>query len=381
MNKYFKKTVKVLAVVIVALLAVYKIFLAPQKVQVYEARNAPITAVAMGTGTLEAKTRAVISPKISGRIARINVDQGDSVKKGQVLFTLDDKDLIQQVDMAKADLAAANAGIDKALSQIKIYEATEKEAASFYNRISQLVSSGAVSADAFDKARQQKDVAIAQLDHAQLVKLEAERLAAKANASLLYHQERLADTVITAPFDALITKRYRDYGDIVVTGSKVFDIVSLELLWVSAWVDETMLSALKVGQSAEIVFRSEPQGVYHGKVARISPQADSETRQVLVDVAADKLPGLWAIGQRAEVYIQTNHSDSALVIPQKLLVWKQGQPGLYLVSNGKALWRKVSLGIEGKEDVEILDGVETADLIIIPQEKSPKQGRSVKVID
>lgn len=371
---------KIALVCAIALLLVYRIHFAPVPVETCVVKTGPVSAEAMGTGTLEARVRAAISPRISGRIAQVLVDQGDQVTRGQKLVLLDDEDLRQQVEMAKAELSVAQAGVEKAVSGIQRAEATEKEAKSSYARILDLKPSGAVSMDDLEKSQQQMEVAQAELNQAQTVKIEAEKLVIKAAASLQFSQAQLAYTVIGAPFDGLIVKRNRDPGDIVVPGSMVVDMISLDELWISAWVDETLLNQLEVGQAAKIVFRSDPEIELSGKVVRIAPQADRETREVLVDVGIDRLPKSWAIGQRAEVYIETARKENVLVIPQRTVVWRQQQPGVFIIDNGRSFWRKIVLGIEGKETVEVSEGLQPDQAVLIPDSKLPRDGRAVKSI-
>ena len=368
-------------VLLLALFLIYRIVFAPLPVEISTVKIGSITEEVMGTGTLEARVHATISPKISGRIAEVLVDQGDKVTKGQTLLILDDADFRQQVDMARAELAAANASIEKTESQIKSSQATVKEANSTFSRMSPLVSSGVVSVDAFEKAQQQMDVAMANLNLSQSSRIEAEKMAAKAEASLKYYQERLADTVIRSPFDGLIIRRYRDPGSIAVPGSMVLDMISLDQLWISAWVDETQLGKLKVGQISKIVFRSNSKIELPGKVARISPQADSETREVLVDVTIDQMPEIWAIGQRAEVYIQTASKVNALLVPPNAIVWQKGKPGLFINNSGHAKWANVETGLQGKESVEIRKGLKAGDIVIWPRDtkKAITENRAVRI--
>jgi len=370
---------KVALVLFIALVIIYRLHFAAIPVEAVTVKAGSISAEAMGTGTLEARISASIGPKIFGRIAQVLVDQGDRVQQGQELVLLDDEDLRQQVEIAKAELSVAQAGVDKAISGIKSAEATAYEAKASYNRNAQASLSGAVSADVLDKSQQQTKVAEAELNQAQTAKIEAEKQVIKAQASLQFAQAQLAYTVIGAPFDGLIVKRSRDAGDIVVPGSMILDMISLDQLWVSAWVDETLLGRLNVGQTAKIVFRSAPQAELPGKIARISPQADRETREVLVDVTVDRLPQLWAVGQRAEVYIETDRKENVLVIPQRVVVWRQGQPGVFVVEKGKAYWRKIVPGIEGKEAVEVADGLQAGQNVIIPGPSALKDRRAVKV--
>jgi len=371
---------KTALVLSIALIIVYRIHFAPVPVESCTVKTGLISAEAMGTGTLEARVRATISPKISGRIAQVLVDQGDKVIKGQKLVLLADEDLRQQVEMAKAELSVAHAGVEKAVSGIKSAEATEKEAKTSYARISQLAPSGAVSVDALEKSQQQMEVAQAELNRAQTAKIEAEKLVIKAEASLQFAQAQLSYTVICAPFDGLIIKRNRDPGDVVVPGSMILDMVSLDQLWISAWVDETMLNQLEVGQASRIVFRSDPTIGLPGKVVRIAPQADRETRELLVDVGIDRMPDIWAIGQRAEVYIETARKENVMVVPQRVVVWRQQQPGVYMIENGRAYWRKIALGIQGKDNVEVTEALLSGQFVLIPGSKLPRDGRAVKAI-
>jgi RND family efflux transporter MFP subunit len=380
MHRYSKTGLKVLAAAVIGGVIAYFLFFAPLTVNSLQVSSGSITAEAMGTGTLEARVRTLISPQIPGRLAQVLVDQGDRVVKGQTLLILDDEDLQQQVEMAKAELSFARAGVDKAASGVTRAEAIEKEARTSYARYAQISPSGAVSVDVFEKVRQQMEVAEAELKQAHSAKLEAEKLVAKDEASLQYAQAQLAYTVIAAPFDGLVVKRYRDPGGIVVPGNMVLELISLEQLWISAWLDETLLSTLKVGQTAAVVFRSDPGVTLPGTVVRISPQADRETREVLVDVAVDPLPRSWAVGQRAEVYIETDRKDNTLLIPQRVVVWRQGQPGVFLIDDGRASWRRIVPGIEGKETVEVIEGLSQGQSVLIPGLSMPADGRRVKVV-
>ena len=109
-------------------------------------------------------------------------------------------------------------------------------------------------------------MAEAELSGRKLAKVEIERQVLKAEETLRYYQERLADTKIASPFDGLVVRRSREPGDIVVPGSEILQVISTDQMWVSAWVDETAMASLAVGQPARVVFRSEPEQTFerHG---------------------------------------------------------------------------------------------------------------------
>ncbi|MDX9972354.1 MAG: efflux RND transporter periplasmic adaptor subunit, partial [FCB group bacterium] len=190
----------------------------------------------------------------------------------------------------------------------------------------------------------------------------------------------LADTQLASPFDGLVLRRSREPGDIIVPGSEILQIISTEQMWISAWVDETAMESLAVGQPARVVFRSNPDRTFNGTVARLAPLADRETREFLVDVTVKDLPKTWAVGQRAEVYIQTARKDQALLAPQQSIAWQEDQAGLFVDHAGHAQWRSVTLGLRGAETVEITKGLTAGEAVIWlhdPKDKPLTEGRAV----
>jgi HlyD family secretion protein len=184
-----------------------------------------------------------------------------------------------------------------------------------------------------------------------------------------------------APFDGLVIARERDAGAIVVPGSPILQLISLDELWVSAWVDETEMDQLKDQQPAKIVFRSQPSVSFDGVVARLGKQSDRETREFTIDVRALKLPETWAIGQRAEVFIETGRVDECVWIPSSFLSKQDDDQGVFVHSGGVAKWRALKLGIEGRDIVAVVDGLSSGEVIIKLSQPSAKltEGRKVLV--
>jgi len=371
---------KLALVAAIATFVLYRLRYEPLSVESHVAATGPIASEVMGTGTLEARVSAIISPKISGLVTQVLVDQGDRITKGQLLATLYDGDLRQQVEMAKADLAATEAGVDRSASEITGAEATAVLARAEIGRITSLHQSGAATTYELDVATERRDVAESGLKRAQLAKVEMERGVLKAKETLRFYQERLADTQITSLFDGLVVRRSREPGDIVVPGSEILQIISTEQMWVSAWVDETAMTSLSPGQPARVVFRSEPDRSCPGTVTRMAPEADRETREFLVDVTVKDLPKTWAVGQRAEVYIQTAGKEQALLAPQAAIVWRKDKPGLFVSESGHAKWRNVTLGLRGTESVEIIKGLTAGERVVWlhdPKDGPLTEGRAV----
>lgn len=373
---------KLALVAAVAGFVVYQLRFAPVPVESHITASGPIVAEVMGTGTLEPRVQVTLGPKISGRITQLLADQGDRVKKGQLLVTLDDGDLRQQVEMARAELAATKASVDRAAAEIGRAEASAVFARAEIVRVQRMQRTSVASESELDQATERKAIADAEVKRAQLAKVEVERQVIKAEESLRYYEERLADAKIASPFDGLVTRRSREPGDIVVPGSSILQVVCTDQMWVSAWVDESAMASLAVGQPARVIFRSEPEKTYAGTVTRMAPLADRETREFMVDVTVKELPRNWAVGQRAEVYIETSRKDDALLAPQRAILWQKGRPGLFVAEGGHAKWRSIDLGLRGSESVEVIKGLAAGEKIIWlrdPKASPLTEGRAVSV--
>ena len=258
----------------------------------------------MGTGTLEARVRSTVSARIQERLMEVLADQGDTVKAGQLLAKLDDAEVTQQVAIAEASLNAAKKTATRVTADLERSEAVLKQARLDEQRLASLVKSSAVSQTEADKAGEALKVAEADLKRANAAIGEAESQVLVAEKTLLYRKEQLAFTRIVAPYDGLIIRRDREPGEMLVPGGALMEIISLKELWISAWVDESFMAKVAPGQTARIVFRSEPGRDYPGEVSRLGRESDRETREFLINVRVTELPKNWAIGQRAEVYLK-----------------------------------------------------------------------------
>jgi len=140
------------------------------------------------------------------------------------------------------------------------------------------------------------------------------------------------------------------------------------------------MARLKPGQPARVVFRSEPDRSYKGEVARLGREADRETREFVVDVLVRELPKNWAVGQRAEVYIETARRPDVVILRSGDIVWRDSGPGVFLDQQGHARWQPVRLGLRGRESVEILEGVQAGQFVLVPADaKVPlRDGQRVK---
>ncbi len=361
-----RKSLPWLVAVVIVGFAVYRLKFSPTPVTAHTVATGQVRGEVMGTGTLEARVKTTISPRIQERLAEVLVDQGDAVKSGQLLARLDDGETRQQVAIAQATLAAARATVERVRADEARAQAVLKQAQQDHQRSTELLA-GKIAAQAdFDKASEALRVAEADLKRSQSAILEAESQAFTAEKTLLYQREHLAFTEMHSPCDGLVTRRDRDPGGIVVPGASILQVVATNEVWISAWIDETAIAGLKEHQSARVVFRSEPAKAYAGEVARLGREADRETREFVVDVRVKELPERWAIGQRAEVFIETGGKSGVVVVPGAYVFWRDGKPGVFVNDHGKVRWRDVVPGIRGLKDLEVLSGLSAGEEIVTP---------------
>lgn len=349
-------------------LAAYRLKVSPVPVLSHTIVTGDVRHEVMGTGTLEARMRTTISPRIQERLADVLVDQGDAVKSGQLLARLDDSETKQQAAIAEAALSAALATVERVRADQTRAEAVLRQTRLDHQRATELLA-GKIAAQAdYDKTAEALHVAEADLKRAQAAIIEAERQVLTAEKNLLFHREHVAFTEMRSPYDGLVTRRDRDPGGVVVPGASVLQLVATNEIWVSAWVDETAMAGLKPGQAAVVVFRSEPGKRYAGEVARLGREADRETREFVVDVRLKALPETWAIGQRAEVFVETGRRAGVVVLPLPFVQWRANKPGVFVSEKRRARWREVSLGVSGSQVAEVVKGLSSGEVVVRPAE-------------
>ena len=379
MKRHLKTIIKLFTVIIIAAIAFYFWKLAPVKVQTFEVKSSSIQQTVFGTGTLEGKNRLAISPRETGAIRKLYADQGDVVKAGTLLVEMDSDDIVQQLKVAEAELTVAQAALQRIDAEIRSARANLEYANTMFQRSEKLLSSNAESRSTYDKNRQNKLVAKAELEQAEKRRIEAEATLAKHQAQIAYYKTKLSETRLTAPFDALIVRRNREQGAIVNPGVSIMDIVDTSAIWASVWVDETQIALLQTGLAVDVVFRAFPNQRFTGKICRLWRETDRETREYKVDIALDKLPPNWTLGQRLEVYIKVSKPENCVNIPANLVSWKNNQPFVLAVVDGKITERPVKLGIRSQNKVEIISGLQAGDKIVMqPQKNLSYVNRRVK---
>lgn len=331
----------------------------------------PVSIDVRGTGTLESVQEVPLAFKVGGRILALPLDEGSSITKGQVLGRLDPNDLREQLAVAQAARGVAQAGIGKAQADLEQARATQQRARSDFERVQRLQTEGILSRADLDAAQERLKVTEAMVHAVGAAGTQARSGESQAKGTEALQQLALEEGRLLSPVDGLLTRRLREPGNIVGAGTPVLTVVSTRKLWVRAWVDETSLGDLRLGQPAQVELRSHPGQVFPGRVDRIGRQADRQTHELLVDVELLQIPAGFAVGQRADVRISVAGKANALRVPTSFL--QQGNGTCYEKKGGRIHLVDVKAGFTGSDYVEIQEGLQVGDQVL----RSLEEGKAL----
>ncbi len=261
--------------------------------------NQPLTLY----GNVDIRT-VNMSFRVGGRLASLNVDEGDTIKRGDVLGKLDQAPLHNALQQSQANVAAAQAKYDLMMAGYRSEEIAQAAAAErqahasweyadkFYQRQLGLWNSRAVSADALSDARSSRDQAAANLKAARdkLAQYQAgnrPQEIAEAKASLEQAQAALAqasldlqDATLIAPSDGTLLTRSVEPGSMLSAGSSVLTLSLTRPVWIRAYVDEPNLNQAQPGRKVLIYTDGRPNKPWHGQVGFVSPTAEFTPKSV-----------------------------------------------------------------------------------------------------
>lgn len=203
-------------------------------------------------------------------------------------------DLRQQLKVSENELEVTKAAIKRLDAEIASAQATCDYAELAYQRSERLFKANVETQADFDKQTEARKVAAYALARAQAQKNEAELTMVKQSAQIEYNRTKLAETTLTSPFNGVVIRRSRACGAVVNPGVSIMEVAATDEIWGTVWVDETAVSKLKVGQKAQIVFRSQPDQPYAATVRRLPGRAGVRRGGRLMTEANDDRPPMMA---------------------------------------------------------------------------------------
>ena len=362
----------------------------PITVEVSTPEQRSIIRAVQAPGDVEALSEVDISAEVVAKILEMPVEEGDLVKKGDLLCRLDDADY-------QARITSAAANVEKLKAMIRQAEADDEKAERDYRRQLDLVESNATSSKELADYRTAHKRSRAMVDVRRQELIEAEAMLEAA-------RDDLTKTVITSPIDGIVSQHFAKEGEVVITGTmnnpgtRIMVISDLSEMQIRCRVDETDAPLVLADQPARIYLQSESQAFTAGHVLRVATKGTKATGRDVVTfetlVLVDSLDGRIKPGMTANVEIEVARSDEALTVPVEAVVYRKRKDlpeelvkqydeanesrdenrsrraaaylkVVYRVQGEDAKPSLVEIGISDETGVEIVSGVLSDDKVVV----------------
>lgn len=347
----------------------------PQELKTVKASKGDIRREIVARGTVIPEVEVVVKSKAGGEITGFPYNEGDKIKKGEVIVTLDPKTEKSRANQSEANVRVARAKLEKARTSLKDAEIKLQRSRNLYKE-------GIIS-------RQELDDAEISLEKAKSDLKLGEAELAQAQEALNEALERLADTEIKAPFTGTILKKYVEAGQVISStlssaseGTQIFSMANLDRIYVNAQVDEVDISRIKNGQEAEIAVDSLPGMSFSGRVERIAPKGKVERTVTVFDVVVlitGENKDILRPGMTSDIKVLTDVIRDATLVPNEAIRLKDAKSGVYVLKNGKPEFVFIKTGESDGVVTEVTEGVGPgAELVISgmkPEAPKPQRRR------
>jgi RND family efflux transporter MFP subunit len=319
------------------------------------------------SGNLVPQTRVAVGAKLPGTLSSIRVDIGDRVRAGQVVASLDRREIDAQVDAAEAAVNVAHAGVEAA-------EAALANAVLERDRAQNLFDRGAVPRQRLDGADTARRSTAAQRDLARAN-------LAQAEAALRRAREVQRDTTLTSPIDGVIVERHYDAGSLVGPGDEpVVVVADLSVLKLEAGVSELEAGRLRVGMPARVEAQARPGDIFEGRVAAIAPEVDARNRHFRIEVRINNPGAQLLSGMYGSAAIPLERADQVVAVPRDAVITRDGKRVAMRVEGDTVREVPVTEGLSDGRLVQIASGLQAGETILSDARQDIAAGTKVNPI-
>lgn len=350
---------------------------AAASVKVLKVAGVTLASAVEAGGEVEPVEQVEVRAPASGTLAEVKVEEGDRVEKGQILAAYNREDLVQALNQARSQAAAAHAQVAQLESKLSLErDLRAEEVAQAEARLSEAEAAG----DAGEVAGGRAALEAARRAQASAGKGQAleEQLAA-ARAALVVAEEaarraeaELAAAEVTAPVAGVVLSREGTRMGPVARGAILFVLSDTSRLVVRAKVDEVDIGGVHPEDAATVTHSAFPGREFKGKVTRIAPQArrdltagQSNVVTFDVRVEVDNPEGLLRPGMSVDVRIVSRQKENALAVPAEAVVERGGRRGVFVLEGGVVHFQPVTTGLATQTQVEITAGLKPGQPVVV----------------
>ena len=325
----------------------------PPTVKVFTVKRGDISVPISTTGTIFPEYESKIGPKISGTIEIVYVDEGDKVQKGQPLVQLNQQNLLIVVRQGQAAVRVAEAQLKEA--EVKV-ENLKKER----ERLANLLKKNVISQQKYDDIDTAYSMAVTRMEV-----IRAQILSTRENLAMA--NQKLRDTVIIAPFSGLIVKRFINQGEYVSTmpPSPLFLIMNIDKVKTKISLPEIHIAHIHISNPVDVTVDTYPGIIFKGKVSTINPMVDPVSRAFTVNVEIPNKDHRLKPGMFARVKIYPTIHKSALIVPFKSVIKREGNTVVFVIEGNTVRLRAITAGITNEKEIEVIDGLKEGEEVAI----------------
>jgi len=358
-----------------------KVYLPKKTFRAVSAKRGDLEVKVFGIGEVDVKNSYAISSQTGGKLDALYKDQGDRVKKGELLAIIDPVDL-------KAKLAESQAAYQKALLEIdamkkeqSLNEERYKLALLTFERYDRLYQNKYVAQAEFDKANTEMLTSKIQLESNGVRIHSGEAEAARLLQGIKGIEARLKTLQIRSPIDGYVIAKDAETSETVMPSQPILRIVDTETLWIRAYIDERISGDIRPGQPAMITLRSQPDRPFPGHVRRINAMSDAVTGERVVEISFEETPMPFYINEQADVRIRVKLLPNILKIPASLIVTDGGEKGVWISDDKVAHFQVLQIIAQSDDEVAVGAGIDETSRIIIPDanKKTLHEGMSIRL--
>jgi len=342
-------------------------------------------------GSLFPLDEVTVSSEVEGRVDQVLVDVGDHVSAGQTIVKVVQTELQLTLDQQRASLQQARARLGLAengedLKDVRNAPEVKKAAADLadaeqkYLRAKTLYEQGLLPKQNFDEAESRHNAARAAYDLSiQAVQnLRAQLAQSKAATSLA--QKKVGDSMIRAPFAGQVKERSVTQGQYLKVQTPVMVIVNVDPMRVRLRVPEKMAAWVKTGQEVTVSVEAYPGRTFSGKITRINPSVDQQTRAFEVEALIDNRESLLKPGFFVKATIPSSYVVDALIVPQDALLYVYGVYKVFVIDGNTLKEREVKIGERTGDEVEIVEGLSAGERVALAAKgQELKEGATVEI--
>ncbi|MBZ5675688.1 MAG: efflux RND transporter periplasmic adaptor subunit [Acidobacteriia bacterium] len=348
----------------------------PVAVSVVTVAEQPWPSIYEATGTVRARTSAVIAAKLLGYVREVKVQAGDRVQAGQLLITLDARDLDVNSRKAEAALDEVRSAIPEADHAVAGAKVNLDLAQTTFNRMQELWSKTSISNQEFDESSAKLKTAQAAYEMARARRAQLDTQAARVQQDIRATEVARSYAEITAPFAGVVTAKSVDPGALAVPGAPLLTIEREGAYRLETSVEESRLPAIRVGQPVSVKLDGVDRTI-DARVSEIVPAVDAASRSYTVKI---DLPAVAAL--RSGAFGRASFSlgsRSALAIPAGAVTERGQLQSVMVAENGVAHTRLITVGQKSKDQVEVLSGLAAGENVILPVPPGLSDGAAVEI--